>query len=352
VLLIECASKPIPSSSSYNFLGLCCLQAPKPTSHDVSHATCCQAAQPSSIAIGYHTCNAWHNCDTTGVLGTCQPYPGPGQKKRSDLLYSLPFSIPCPSAVVSSAVVFAMASSCWCPHGAASPAHSSGLTHPAHQAARPPAFIYPRHKHRCAIASSQIGLPSVDSVPQHVSFEPAPKRTHRRACRLYDFSSIPVPYSTAWDWQHQLLQQAVQELDATGSTAHDSVILLQHQPVYTLGTASTPDNMLFNPDSCPIPVYRTERGGEVTYHGPGQVGCSVHFGHSYCHLHRGVIGQSQHPPGMLLASYCTEPTQLLELSGESSSGTLPDNVHCIIGCSSCCTRCSTSLTTSKTCTGT
>lgn len=54
----------------------------------------------------------------------------------------------------------------------------------------------------------------------------------------------------------------------------DQVIILQHPPVYTLGAGSTRDNLLFDPDDTTlgaIPVVRTERGGEVTYHGPGQV---------------------------------------------------------------------------------
>eukprot|EP00798_Chlamydomonas_sp_ICE-L_P002531 gene2531-5482_t len=51
----------------------------------------------------------------------------------------------------------------------------------------------------------------------------------------------------------------------------DALFILQHPPVYTLGIGSTKDNLLFDPSTSPIPVYRTERGGEVTYHGPGQL---------------------------------------------------------------------------------
>lgn len=47
------------------------------------------------------------------------------------------------------------------------------------------------------------------------------------------------------------------------------LILLQHPPVYTLGAGSTEEHMKFDPASATVPVYRTERGGEVTYHGPG-----------------------------------------------------------------------------------
>lgn len=51
----------------------------------------------------------------------------------------------------------------------------------------------------------------------------------------------------------------------------DTVILLQHSPVYTMGTASTEDYLNFDIKDAPFNVYRTERGGEVTYHGPGQL---------------------------------------------------------------------------------
>jgi lipoyl(octanoyl) transferase len=51
----------------------------------------------------------------------------------------------------------------------------------------------------------------------------------------------------------------------------DSVMVLQHPSVYTLGTGSLEEHMNFDINNAPFEVYRTERGGEVTYHGPGQV---------------------------------------------------------------------------------
>jgi lipoyl(octanoyl) transferase len=49
----------------------------------------------------------------------------------------------------------------------------------------------------------------------------------------------------------------------------DRVIFLQHEPVYTLGTGSDPSYILNSNSS--VPVVRMDRGGEVTYHGPGQL---------------------------------------------------------------------------------
>jgi len=95
-----------------------------------------------------------------------------------------------------------------------------------------------------------------------------------RACRLFDLHDCLVPYEQAWEWQRTLVARQTQlEAGSTGPPGHihNSLLLLQHPPVFTLGAGSTTDNLLFNPDTCPIPLHRTERGGEVTYHGPGQL---------------------------------------------------------------------------------
>jgi lipoyl(octanoyl) transferase len=50
--------------------------------------------------------------------------------------------------------------------------------------------------------------------------------------------------------------------------SQDEIWLVEHPPVFTLGLAGKPEHVL-NPGN--IPVIRTERGGQVTYHGPGQL---------------------------------------------------------------------------------
>jgi len=52
------------------------------------------------------------------------------------------------------------------------------------------------------------------------------------------------------------------------SDAADALWLCEHPPVYTQGLAGKPDHLLAPGD---IPVVQTDRGGQVTYHGPGQV---------------------------------------------------------------------------------
>jgi lipoyl(octanoyl) transferase len=54
--------------------------------------------------------------------------------------------------------------------------------------------------------------------------------------------------------------------DRTEDT-QDEVWLLQHSPVFTQGQAGKPEHLLFTGE---IPVVQTDRGGQVTYHGPGQ----------------------------------------------------------------------------------
>jgi lipoyl(octanoyl) transferase len=54
---------------------------------------------------------------------------------------------------------------------------------------------------------------------------------------------------------------------ARDSSTEDQLWLVEHPPVFTLGLAGRPEHVLSPGD---IPVVRTDRGGQVTYHGPGQ----------------------------------------------------------------------------------
>lgn len=55
--------------------------------------------------------------------------------------------------------------------------------------------------------------------------------------------------------------------DARTAATDDQLWLVEHPPVYTLGLGADPSHVL---DAHGIPVVQTDRGGEVTYHGPGQ----------------------------------------------------------------------------------
>jgi lipoyl(octanoyl) transferase len=63
--------------------------------------------------------------------------------------------------------------------------------------------------------------------------------------------------------------QAMQAFtEGRGAATPDELWLCEHPPVFTQGLAGKPDHVL---DSADIPVVATNRGGQVTYHGPGQV---------------------------------------------------------------------------------
>ena len=53
--------------------------------------------------------------------------------------------------------------------------------------------------------------------------------------------------------------------------AHDHLLLLEHPHVYTLGTTSHLEHVLTPPAEVGAELVRTDRGGDVTYHGPGQL---------------------------------------------------------------------------------
>ena len=77
-----------------------------------------------------------------------------------------------------------------------------------------------------------------------------------------------TPYRDAWDLQHRIV--AARAAGLIG----DQLLLLEHEPVLTLGRHSDPSHVLAGPDELAargVELIRVERGGEVTYHGPGQL---------------------------------------------------------------------------------
>ena len=75
-----------------------------------------------------------------------------------------------------------------------------------------------------------------------------------------------VPYREAWDLQRSLAGAVSQ------GAIPDTVILLQHPPVVTLGRR-TGDGELHVPEGAEVDVVETDRGGKSTFHGPGQLVC-------------------------------------------------------------------------------
>ena len=77
-----------------------------------------------------------------------------------------------------------------------------------------------------------------------------------------------VPYQQAWDLQVELAGQI-----AAGGVP-PTLLLLEHPHTYTFGRRGQSANLLWNEDQLKqrgIQVYWVDRGGDVTYHGPGQL---------------------------------------------------------------------------------
>ena len=77
-----------------------------------------------------------------------------------------------------------------------------------------------------------------------------------------------VPYAEALELQKELVQQR-----RTG-VIPDTLLLLEHPHVITLGSGTHPENLLLSPAERAkrgIELWETGRGGDVTYHGPGQL---------------------------------------------------------------------------------
>lgn len=78
-----------------------------------------------------------------------------------------------------------------------------------------------------------------------------------------------VDYDAAWNWQ----KKVVAEKTAV-STTPDQLILLEHPPTYTLGRRGTLDHLLLDEQSLDnggFTLRWVDRGGDITYHGPGQL---------------------------------------------------------------------------------
>ncbi|GAC1466904.1 MAG: lipoyl(octanoyl) transferase LipB [Chamaesiphon sp.] len=85
-----------------------------------------------------------------------------------------------------------------------------------------------------------------------------------RRCWLYNRQQ--VPYLDAWRWQRALVESRI-----NNPSLDDALILLEHPPVYTLGQGASLNFLKFDPNQTNWEVHRVERGGEVTYHCPGQL---------------------------------------------------------------------------------
>lgn len=84
-------------------------------------------------------------------------------------------------------------------------------------------------------------------------------------------------YQPAWDYQEELLQHNIKAKSVANgeepATVHH-LLLVEHPPVYTLGKSGKEEHVLINAEERKqrgIEYFKTNRGGDITFHGPGQV---------------------------------------------------------------------------------
>lgn len=73
----------------------------------------------------------------------------------------------------------------------------------------------------------------------------------------------PVDYLAAWDFQREV------HADVLSGARPDTVLLLEHPPVFTAGKRTDPHERPLDPGGAP--VIDVDRGGKITFHGPGQL---------------------------------------------------------------------------------
>ena len=129
------------------------------------------------------------------------------------------------------------------------------------------------------------------------SLNVSPEARKQRTVRVESYLEPHLDYQAGWDRQGELWQAHADRLleqqrrgkddtrttttttTTTGTTTmtssslqqfdgYDTIVMVQHKPIYTLGTASDTN---FIKSTAVAPVQRINRGGQVTYHGPGQL---------------------------------------------------------------------------------
>ncbi len=88
-----------------------------------------------------------------------------------------------------------------------------------------------------------------------------------------------LDYQTVWDLQHDLFQQTIDtkiynRRNQTTKPTQNYLLLVEHTPVITLGKSGLTDHLLTSKaelESQGISFFKIDRGGDITYHGPGQI---------------------------------------------------------------------------------
>jgi lipoyl(octanoyl) transferase len=82
-----------------------------------------------------------------------------------------------------------------------------------------------------------------------------------------------IDYKKAWDYQEKLFDENLKN-KAAGLPTSNYLIFCEHEHVYTLGKSGSKNNLLANNKQLQemgVTFFKTNRGGDITYHGPGQI---------------------------------------------------------------------------------
>lgn len=88
-----------------------------------------------------------------------------------------------------------------------------------------------------------------------------------------------IRYKTAWDYQERLFNSLIKTKTSNGNIAENEkkkqfLLFCEHEHVYTLGKSGNKQNLLIARNVCEskkIDLHAIDRGGDITYHGPGQL---------------------------------------------------------------------------------
>ena len=72
------------------------------------------------------------------------------------------------------------------------------------------------------------------------------------------------PYQEVWDYQKEIQAKRI------AGEIEDTLLMVEHEPVYTLGKNANENHLLQSRDQS-VDVFNIERGGDITFHGPGQL---------------------------------------------------------------------------------
>ncbi|NJP04957.1 MAG: lipoyl(octanoyl) transferase LipB [Chloroflexaceae bacterium] len=119
-----------------------------------------------------------------------------------------------------------------------------------------------------------------------------------------------MPYQQAWEWQRHLAAACA------NTRANDSLLLLEHPPTITLGRAAKREHLLVPEDELArrgVAVVASDRGGDVTYHAPGQlVGYPILKLSRYC---RGLLSYLRGLEEVLIRTLATYDIAAVRIEG-------------------------------------